>query len=291
MAETEPTQPKDSLTALRAHARFDEEGREKTVLSLHDRICARVLAPPLAWLALRLGVSADTVTLLSVIVGLAGAALLALQTPVALIAAAALLQFSYLLDCADGDVARARGTACLNGYMRDTFRHYLVGPALFCGMAMGSFARHPDWFVVLAGVMGVFLSTRIVGDISDRVTLDGLIKRLKLGAPAGASGTGSQQLTEAARGTMKTPLGWLRPWLLPDMAIMNWVTVAALIDALWLGIPRSGWLALDWVLLILSSVQTLLKAGGLCLLWRRGVACRVEEIAQQIERAQSQRPK
>jgi phosphatidylglycerophosphate synthase len=276
MSQSEQPAPATSLAALQQHARTDDDGREKLVLSLHDRICARVLAPPLAWLALRLGLSADTVSFLSVVTALAGAALLAFSDSTALLSAAALLQFSYLLDCIDGDIARARGTASLNGYLRDVFRHCVAGPAMFCGLAMGSSSRHTEWFVVLAGLLGAFLSTRIVADLADRVTLDGLLRRLKTGTPIAAA--------TATPESAKVPLGWVRRWLLPDMAIMNWVTAAVLIDVFWLGVTSRGWHALDYVLLVLSSLQLILKTGGLCLLWRRGVAARVEQLAQEIER-------
>src|SRR6185436_19510792 len=98
-----------SLQDMQRLARTDSDGKEKLVLSLHDRFVARVLAPPVAWLALKLGLSADVVTFFSIVVGLAGAGGFVLGTAESALIGVVLLQFSYLLDCADGDIARARG--------------------------------------------------------------------------------------------------------------------------------------------------------------------------------------
>ncbi|MFH0940071.1 MAG: hypothetical protein V1899_12440 [Planctomycetota bacterium] len=266
-----------TLNELRVLARTDDEGREKEVLSLHDRFFARVLAPPLAWLAIKLGLSADAVSFMSVLTALGGAAVLTTGMLIGDVVAVVLLQFSLLLDCADGDVARARGTACLDGYLRDVFRHYLVGPLIFCGLTLGVFSRHPDRLIILAGLLGAVMATRIVGDMADRVTLDGLLKRLKR-----RSG-GHHVMQSAPASSENWFVRWLRRYFLPDMAIMNWLTFAVVCDAIWRRHTETAWLTVDIIFLFLAAVQICAKVIGLALLWRRGVSERVEYLASEIE--------
>lgn len=267
-----------SLAELQRLARTDADGGEKQVLSLHDRLFARVLAPPLAWLALKLGLSADAVTALSVIAGVAAAAALACPDVFAALIAAGLLQLSYLLDCADGDVARARGTSSVDGYLRDTLRHYLMNPLVFAGLTYACATRHSEKFVLAIGLLAVFFSTRIVNDLADRVTLDALLRRLKCGPAANSPALPPVSTSQSA-------FERLRAFFLPDFAVMNWVTIAAVLDVSGVRLHGAGeWRCIDGVLLALGALQIILKCGGLLLLWIRGVNSRVEALAQEIER-------
>jgi len=266
-----------SLAQLQTLARTDAEGNEKQVLSLHDRLFARVLAPPMAWLALKLGLSADFVTALSVITGVCAAAALACPDLLAVLIAAGLLQLSYLLDCADGDVARARGTSSVDGYLRDTLRHYLMNPLVFAGMTYACAARHSEKFVLPIGLLAVFFSTRVVNDLADRVTLDSLLRRLQ-------RGPGTNPALPSSVPTSQSAFERIRALFLPDFAVMNWVTLAAILDFSGVRLLAGQWRCIDGVLIGLGGLQIILKSGGLLLLWIRGVNTRVEKLAQEIER-------
>lgn len=266
-----------SLAQLQTLARTDAEGNEKQVLSLHDRVFARVLAPPLAWLAIRLGLGADFVTALSVVTGVCAAVSLACPDVLAVLIAAGLLQLSYLLDCADGDVARARGTSSVDGYLRDTLRHYLMNPLVFAGLTYAGASRHPEKFVLAIGLLAVFFSTRVVNDLADRVTLDSLLRRLK-------SGPGANSVSLPSVPTTQSAFERIRALFLPDFAVMNWVTIAAILDHAGVRLLSGQWRCIDGVLIGLGALQIILKSGGLLLLWIRGVNTRVESLAQEIER-------
>jgi hypothetical protein len=174
-----------------------------------------------------------------------------------------------------------RGTASLDGFLRDTFRHYLQNPAMFIGLTISVYHRHPESEVVIAGLLGTVLSTRIVGDLEDRVTLQGLIKRLKQNAPVGVLPAPSPP----SRGILYL----LRSKFLPDVAVMTWLSIATIVDATWLRSTNSPWLALDIMLIVLAAAQIILKTGGLLLLWRRGVSGRVESIVAEIKAKQHER--
>jgi len=258
-----------TLADLRRLASTDSNGNEKEVLSFHDGIMARVLAPPLVWLFLRMGLSADFVTLLSILNGLAGAAALGFGTVAAGLCAVALLQFSYLLDCADGDIARARGTSSLDGYMRDVSRHCVMGPAIFCGWTMALFSERPESGIVLTGLICVLLSTRMVGDLDDRITFEGVLQRLKKAQ--------SVPVINSAAADHRSLSFRIRSHLLSDRAIMNWLSLAVPIDAFLLRgqFPFSASLITFY---FLAAAHVILKTGGMILLWRRGVSARVDAL-------------
>jgi phosphatidylglycerophosphate synthase len=79
----------------------------------------RPLAYVLARVLLPLHVSADAVTAFSILAGLASAASLLASFPYHLQAGGFLLFLSAVLDCADGQLARMRGTSSLFGRMLD----------------------------------------------------------------------------------------------------------------------------------------------------------------------------
>lgn len=266
-----------SLAELQRLARTDAEGGEKQVLSLHDRLFARVLAPPIAWFAMKIGLSANAVTGLSVFAGVAAAAALACPDVIAVVLAAGLLQLSYLLDCADGDIARARSTSSVDGYLRDTLRHYLMNPLVFAALTYSCSSRHSEKFVLVIGMLAIFFSTRVVNDLADRVTLDSLIKRLKRGPTPNSTVVPPVSSSQSA-------FERIRALFLPDFAVMNWVTIAAILDVSGVRLHHGEWRCIDGVLLALGALQIVLKCGGLLLLWIRGVNTRVESIAQDIER-------
>lgn len=87
------------------------------------------------WLAIRLGVSAHQVTFAALVVGLAGAGALATGDRLGFVAAAAFGHLAFWLDHVDGQVARWRGTASLDGVYYDYMMHHVVNMAV--GFALG----------------------------------------------------------------------------------------------------------------------------------------------------------
>ena len=93
------------------------------------RYYGRIISPYLTWVCLRLGMTADQVTIAGGVIGALGAAImfpaLGPWTAVGVIA----LQLAYLLDFSDGQVARMRGTSSTAGGYLDWLTHLYVPPA------------------------------------------------------------------------------------------------------------------------------------------------------------------
>ncbi len=99
----------------------------------------RVIAPS--------GISAHAVTLLAWAWGMAGAAAFAWGTIWGWVAGAATLQVWYLLDHVDGQIARLRGTASLDGVQLDYLMHHTVNLLVPLGVGYGLSVRtgEPIW--------------------------------------------------------------------------------------------------------------------------------------------------
>lgn len=121
-----------SLAELRAVV---QKPRHREIGNWLARRVGRPSAVYGTWMAVRLGVSAHQVTFAALIVGLAGAGALATGDRFGFVAAAALGHLAFWLDHVDGQVARWRKTASLDGVYYDYMMHHVVNMAL--GFALG----------------------------------------------------------------------------------------------------------------------------------------------------------
>ncbi|MBI3465839.1 MAG: CDP-alcohol phosphatidyltransferase family protein [Planctomycetes bacterium] len=132
----------------------------REVGSLLARRLARPLALYLTWLVVRWPVSANAVTSLALLVGLASAGLLGVQSAGGFMAGVGLLLFWYLLDHVDGQVARYRRSQSVTGLYLDFMMHHVVHPA--CAFALGyrvaALTGEPAWTLAGAGfAMGLVI--------------------------------------------------------------------------------------------------------------------------------------
>jgi phosphatidylglycerophosphate synthase len=97
----------------------------------------RPLSRPLTRLLLRTPLAPAHVTLLGMATGLLGAAGLATVSYWGRLFGVLLLVVSVVLDCVDGDMARARLTQSGAGARLDVIGDYLVNLAVFAGLATG----------------------------------------------------------------------------------------------------------------------------------------------------------
>ena len=113
--------------------------------------------------ALRLGMSPNSITLVSFAIGLAAAAAFALGSRWWLVAGAILLQVSLIVDCVDGEVARAtRRFSALGAWLdasTDRVKEFLAYAGLAAGAAIGGVQL---WW--LAVVLIVLQTTRHMSD-------------------------------------------------------------------------------------------------------------------------------
>jgi hypothetical protein len=94
----------------------------------------RPVAYQLVRIALPTPLSANGMTVMSILTGLAGASLLRYPHQTQLVVGTLLLLLYAILDCADGQLARARGTSSRLGRILDGMSDYIVGAA--CGVTI-----------------------------------------------------------------------------------------------------------------------------------------------------------
>lgn len=146
--------PADRIARLQAN-RVDD--------GFYSTFVVRKLSKPLTALALRLGMSPNSITLISFAVGLLAAGSFALGDRWALVVGAILLQLSLIIDCVDGEVARAtRKFSALGAWLdasTDRVKEYLA----YAGLAAGAALHGVDiWWLAL--VMMVLQTTRHMTD-------------------------------------------------------------------------------------------------------------------------------
>jgi phosphatidylglycerophosphate synthase len=157
----------------------------------HDIIWNRLVARPLAAVVVTVlaptSITPNQVTFLTLPVFLAGAALLALvPTWGALIGAAAIMEFSYVLDCADGQLARLKGTSSPVGAHLDFLMDELKAFTLIAAIAVRLWmpAHDPRWLI--EGLFGLVI-------VSAAISLTTFVRRPEYAAATGAAvsqGTG-----------------------------------------------------------------------------------------------------
>jgi phosphatidylglycerophosphate synthase len=107
-----------------------------------------------AWWASRRGFSPNQVTLASLAVALFAAACCATGARWGYVAGAVLLQASYALDCADGQLARFTGTFTEFGAWLDALADRLKEYAVYAGLAVGSAQAGDDvWPLAVAALL------------------------------------------------------------------------------------------------------------------------------------------
>ena len=129
----------------------------------YSTFVVRRLSKPLTRGALRLGWTPNAITLISFAVGIAAAAAFALGDRWALLLGAVLLQASLVIDCVDGEVARAtRRFSALGAWLdasTDRVKEFLA----YAGLAYGAARLGADiWW--LAVVLIVLQTTRHMSD-------------------------------------------------------------------------------------------------------------------------------
>jgi phosphatidylglycerophosphate synthase len=124
------------------------------------KLYMRRLSPYVTRLLLRTGISANGVTWLMIVAGLAAAGVLALPGLLPAVGAVLLIQLQLLLDCCDGEVARWRGQSSAVGVFLDRIAHWVTYAAL--AIALGIRADG-DEYVVL-GLVAAVLILFIMGE-------------------------------------------------------------------------------------------------------------------------------
>lgn len=112
------------------------------------------LTPALVYAALRLGLTPNQVTVISLVTGIAGCwALLSGDLPW-MLAGALLVEAYYLLDSVDGQLARLTRRFSKSGTFLDVLGNYVVPPAVFVSLGAGLTRAGGDWAHAFLGGCG-----------------------------------------------------------------------------------------------------------------------------------------
>jgi len=148
---------------------------------LWNRLVARPLAAVVVAPLARTSITPNQVTLATLLVFLGGAALMALVPSWgALIGGAAIIELSYVLDCADGQLARLKGTSSPVGAHLDFLMDELKAFALVAAVAVRLWLADHDPRWLLEGLGGL-------GIVAGAISLTTFIRRPEYAAATGAA--------------------------------------------------------------------------------------------------------
>jgi hypothetical protein len=153
---------KDHPTLAELRARVQKD-RHREIGNWLARRVARPTAVFGTWMAVRLGFSAHQVTLAALLTNGAAALAIATGSRAGFLLGVALAHLAFWLDHVDGQVARWRGTASLDGVYLDYLMHHAASLGLGFGLGYGLAGRtgDPRWaaagFAIALGWAGLAL--------------------------------------------------------------------------------------------------------------------------------------
>lgn len=237
------------------------------------RRIVRPLALRITWLILPSGCSPHAVTLAAFAAALLGTALLAQGSAASLALAAIAWHAWYLLDHVDGQVARWRGTATLDGTQLDYLMHHVVHLLLPTGIGWGLFVRagDPQWLLLSGGwalgllLLGLHHDTRYKAFVQRLKLLHGELRLV------GGGGGRPAPPTPAPRCPLRCMV-WLARKACEPPGLLGLLTVAACWSVYW---PAASHVLLQGAVALLAPASLLLAAWDIARSIRAG-ACERE---------------
>jgi len=126
---------------------------------LIDRLVNRRISAVLTKGFIRLGLSPNAITILSMTIGLVGAVCFATGSYEIGVLGAILFQFAVIIDCCDGEVARMTFAESPFGQELDIISDNIVHMGIFAGIAWGSYLTGPwahTYWPLMLGAMAIF---------------------------------------------------------------------------------------------------------------------------------------
>ena len=130
-----------------------------------SHLYARKVSPYFTLAAHRLGVSADMLTGVMVLIGVLGALMLAGSGWIWALGSAVMIQLYLILDCSDGELARVHGSSSARGIFLDRFGHYAVESLLLVFLGLRASNGDPGWLPLGAATAVVALLVKVQADL------------------------------------------------------------------------------------------------------------------------------
>ena len=112
------------------------------------------ISAPITYLLVRTPISANQVTVIQEIIGTIGAIMLAVPSIKIMLLGIFLIQFGFILDCVDGEVARYKGQSSVRGVFLDLIGHQIVIPCYIFFTSLGVFVRTGQIDALVVGFLG-----------------------------------------------------------------------------------------------------------------------------------------
>ena len=112
------------------------------------------ISAPITYLLVRTPISANQVTVIQEIIGTIGAIMLAVPSIKIMLLGIFLIQFGFILDCVDGEVARYKGQSSVRGVFLDLIGHQIVIPFYIFFTSLGVFVRTDQIDALVVGFLG-----------------------------------------------------------------------------------------------------------------------------------------
>jgi phosphatidylglycerophosphate synthase len=132
------------------------KGLESALDGWVDRYLNRQLSPWFSRQFLRMPLTPNHVTFIACIIGLLAAISFAHGSWLSGVIGAMLLQWSAVIDCCDGEVARLKFLESTSGYYLDIICDNLVHVAVFVGIAWSGYQVLAGTYVLLLGGLAAF---------------------------------------------------------------------------------------------------------------------------------------
>jgi hypothetical protein len=231
-----------TVAELRAKVQKD---RHREIGNWLARRVARPTAVHGCWLAIRLGLSAHQVTVAALCSSLAAAVAIGTGQRSLFVLGVVLVHLGFWLDHVDGQVARWRNTASLDGVYLDYLMHYAANLALGFALGYGLAARTREMWWTIAG-FAISVGWALLSLHND-CRYKAFFQRLK-------STTGSYRIDGGRGGRPEPPAPWSRrglgaiTWpaykLCELHVVLIGLTVLAVLaiasPAVWLALWRAG---------------------------------------------------
>ena len=135
-----------------SYAEFKRNCTEHRYYS-YDAIHDKIFVPPallIAWICIRLNVSANLISWFSGVVAIIGGILFSAEDLKYVLIGSVLFLIWFLLDYVDGSVARYKKTTSIEGQYIDWLMNVIANVSVTTGIAFGAFIQTGNWIIPFA---------------------------------------------------------------------------------------------------------------------------------------------